>query len=78
MTETRSYGCENCGKGVQFINRVSHAKNRMHTFRRPNLHTARLVLDGEKIKTRLCTKCLRSAKKVAKVLAEESAATATK
>jgi large subunit ribosomal protein L28 len=78
MTEIRAYGCENCGKGVQFVNRVSHAKNRMHTFRRPNLHTARLVLGGEKVKTRLCTKCLRSAKKVMKVLGEETAAAAAK
>ncbi len=55
--------CQNCGKGVQYSNLVSHAKNRVHTIRKPNLHAARIVLDGKTVKTRLCTKCLRMAER---------------
>lgn len=55
------YGCENCGKTVQFVNRVSHAKNRMKTIRRPNLHTLRVVIEGKTVKQTLCVKCGRRA-----------------
>lgn len=55
------YGCENCGKTVQFVNRVSHAKNRMKTIRRPNLHTLRVVIEGKTVKRTLCVKCGRRA-----------------
>lgn len=58
-----NYICENCGKGVQYANTVSHAKNRVHTIRKPNLHTARVLVKGEVVKRRLCTKCLRAAER---------------
>lgn len=57
------YGCENCGKTVQFVNRVSHAKNRMKIIRRPNLHTLRVVEAGKIIKRTLCVKCGRRAQR---------------
>lgn len=56
--------CENCGKGVQHANLVSHAKNRSHTVRKPNLHAATLLVDGVNVRMRLCTKCLRMSKKL--------------
>ena len=52
--------CNICGKGVQHANLVSHAKNRVHIVRKPNLHTHKMVIDGEKIKLSLCAKCKRS------------------
>ena len=53
-----------CEKGVQYAQNVSHAKNRTKLIRRPNLHTHKLVIDGVKIKTKLCTKCKRMARKM--------------
>ena len=59
----RKFGCSMCGKGVQFGNKVSHAKNRNKMIRRPNLHTHNMMIDGVKVKTKLCTKCKRAARK---------------
>ncbi len=59
MMKTR-YGCAFCGKGVQFANLVSFSKNRVHKVRRPNLHTHRMEIEGEKMKLKLCTSCKRS------------------
>lgn len=53
-----------CDKGVQYAHNVSHAKNRTKTIKRPNLHTHKMVVDGVKIKVKLCTKCKRVARKV--------------
>lgn len=41
---------------------VSHAKNRTRKVFKPNLHSARVVIDGTSMKIRLCTKCLRELK----------------
>ena len=41
---------------------VSHAKNRTRKVFKPNLHSARVVVDGTSMKIRLCTKCLRDLK----------------
>jgi len=41
---------------------VSHAKNRTRKVFKPNLHGARVVVDGTSMKVRLCTKCLRDLK----------------
>lgn len=59
MIKTK-YGCAFCGKGVQFANLVSFSKNRVHKVRRPNLHTHRMEIGGEKMKLKLCTGCKRS------------------
>ena len=58
MMKTR-YGCAICGKGIQRINLVSFSKNRVHRFRRPNLHSHKMEVGGEMIKVRLCTSCKR-------------------
>ena len=60
----RKFGCAMCDKGVQYAHNVSHAKNRTKTIKRPNLHTHKMVVDGVKIKVKLCTKCKRVARKV--------------
>lgn len=56
------YKCYNCGKGIMVGHEVSHAKNRTRKVFRPNLHGARIIVDGTAMRVRLCTKCLRLVK----------------
>ena len=49
-----------CNKGVQYAQKVSHAKNRSKKIRRPNLHTHKIMIDGVRSKVKLCTKCKRA------------------
>lgn len=71
--------CANCGKGVAYGHDVSHAKNRTKRLFKPNLHFARVMIDGLSDRAnhrhlqagaigrvRLCTKCLRMLKKQSK------------
>ncbi len=51
--------CYNCGKGIMVGHNVSHAKNRTRRIFKPNLHPARMNVDGRALRVRLCTKCLR-------------------
>jgi len=39
---------------------VSHAKNRTRKIFKPNLHPARMIVEGQAMRVRLCTKCLRT------------------
>ncbi|OGH50525.1 MAG: 50S ribosomal protein L28 [Candidatus Levybacteria bacterium RIFCSPLOWO2_12_FULL_37_14] len=55
--------CQNCGKGSMYGHKVSHAKNRTKRLFRPNLHPMRLTVNGATKRVKLCTKCLRTAKK---------------
>jgi large subunit ribosomal protein L28 len=55
--------CDNCGKGVMHGNNVSHAKNRNKRVFKPNLHSAKVMINGVNKKVKLCTKCLRTVKK---------------
>lgn len=65
--------CANCGKGVMYGHNVSHAKNRTRKIFKPNLHFARIEVDGAMKphfaeasrgkRVRLCVKCLRRSKK---------------
>lgn len=67
--------CANCGKGVMYGHNVSHSKRRTRKIFKPNLHSARIVLAGQAVRVKLCTKCLRTVKKAtATVVAEEVAA----
>ncbi len=54
--------CANCGKGVMYGHNVSHAKNRTRKIFKPNLHVARIFINGNRRKMRLCTTCLRMLK----------------
>ncbi len=56
------YKCYNCGKGIMVGHNVSHAKNRLRRVFRPNLHPAKITVDGTTMRVRLCTKCLRQLK----------------
>ncbi|AKM79057.1 MAG: 50S ribosomal protein L28 [Candidatus Beckwithbacteria bacterium GW2011_GWB1_47_15] len=55
--------CDNCGKGVQHGNYVSHAKNRTKRTFRPNLKRVTLKIDGAKKIMTLCAKCVKLLKK---------------
>lgn len=54
------YGCAVCGKGVQHGNLVSFSKRKIKMIRKPNLHTHRMVVDGTKVKIKVCTSCKRA------------------
>lgn len=56
--------CAICGKGVQHANLVSFSKRRIKQIRKPNLHVHHLVIDGEKVKIKVCTTCKRQLRKV--------------
>ncbi len=52
--------CDVCGKGPSFGNHVSHANTR-HTRRfYPNLQTVRTMKDGQRVRIRVCTTCIKS------------------
>lgn len=55
--------CENCGKGVLKGHKVSHAKQRTRKFSKPNLQTAKIMVNGVRKRMVLCTKCLKTLKK---------------
>jgi large subunit ribosomal protein L28 len=73
--------CNNCGKGVMYGHNVSHSKRRTPRLFKPNLHTARILINGNYVRMKLCTKCLRMFKNATqqeKVVAPvEKAETAT-
>ncbi len=58
-----SYQCDICHKGSMRGNLVSHSKQRAHRFYRPNLHSARAIINGVGKRVRVCTKCLRKIKR---------------
>ena len=68
-----AYACDLCGKGSDYGHLVSHAKNRTKTTRKPNLHSAKILVEGKKVKAKLCTKCRRSVERPHKVAQEEKA-----
>lgn len=51
--------CNNCGKGVMYGHNVSHSKRRTRKIFKPNLHNARILINGNYVRMKLCTKCLR-------------------
>ena len=51
--------CYVCEKGVAYGNNVSHANNRTRRTWRPNLQTARIVIEGKITRIRVCTRCVR-------------------
>ncbi len=64
--------CFNCGKGIMYGHNVSHAKNRTRRIFKPNLHVARVLVNGAYKRVRLCTKCQRLLVKNHKAKIEES------
>lgn len=55
--------CEVCGKTKSFGHNVSHSKRRTNRAFEPNIHRKRLVLNGEPVRLKICTRCMRTALK---------------
>jgi large subunit ribosomal protein L28 len=69
--------CMNCGKGVMYGHNVSHSKRRTRKIFKPNLHNARVQTTTGFVRLKLCTKCLRTIKKIQTVSQAEVAPVAT-
>jgi large subunit ribosomal protein L28 len=69
--------CANCGKGIMYGHNVSHSKRRTRKIFKPNLHRARIVINGRTHAMRLCTKCLRMVKRATMLEKETVALQAT-
>ena len=54
--------CYACDRGVAFGNNVSHANNKTRRTWKPNLQVARILIDGEVKKIKICTRCLNAGK----------------
>jgi large subunit ribosomal protein L28 len=59
ITRNRCYVCD---KGVSFGNHVSHANNKTRRTWKPNLQVVRILLDGQTVKVKACTRCLAAGK----------------
>ncbi len=69
--------CDNCGKGIMYGNKVSHAKNRSHRIFKPNLHKKTVMFDGKKMNAKLFTKCIRLFAKATAALKAQKEASST-
>jgi len=54
--------CDICGKEPVTGHRISHAHNVSKRRWMPNLQKVNAVVDGKKMRLRVCTRCLRSGK----------------
>jgi len=52
--------CTNCHKGISYGHAVSHAKNRVRRFFRPNIQKIKLLRNGISIRVKLCTSCIKT------------------
>jgi len=57
-----AYKCEICGKGRRVANNVSHSNIKTKRVQRPNLRRVRAMVNGQRTRVRICTRCLRSGK----------------
>jgi len=54
--------CDICGKGVTFGIAVSHSHRRSNRTWKPNVKKVNAIVNGNKKKVNVCTRCLRSNK----------------
>jgi len=54
--------CEISGKGMQFGHNVSHAMNSTNRVWKPNLQPATILVNGQSLKVKVCTKILKTVK----------------
>ena len=57
-----AFKCDLCGKGPLVGNQVSHANNKTKRATSPNLQTVRADVNGQHLKLRVCTRCLKAGK----------------
>ncbi|AGG06721.1 MULTISPECIES: 50S ribosomal protein L28 [Dehalococcoides] len=58
--------CEMCGKTPSFGHNVSHSKRRTNRMWMPNIHSAKIAVNGTEVRMKLCTRCIRTQAKLAK------------
>jgi large subunit ribosomal protein L28 len=56
--------CEICGKKPITGHNISHAHNKTKRRWLPNLQKVNAIVDGKKVKIRVCTRCIKSNKVV--------------
>jgi len=59
--------CDVCGRGPAFGHNVSHSKRRTNRMFRLNIQRATIYKDGQPQKVNICTRCLRTMTKPARV-----------
>jgi large subunit ribosomal protein L28 len=59
-SNTMAQRCAICGKGPQYGHNVSHSKVRTKRRFMPNLHKARVAVNGRTQTALICTRCLRT------------------
>jgi large subunit ribosomal protein L28 len=57
--------CDNCGKSGQFGHNVSHSKRRTNHRWVANIQSAKITQEGKEVRMSLCTRCLRTCRKLA-------------
>lgn len=56
--------CDICGKAHMVGYNVSHSKRHTKRHWLPNVHRAMVVIDGQRRRLNLCTRCLRTQRKI--------------
>ncbi len=56
--------CSVCGKGPQFGNNRSHSMRATRKMWKPNVSKRNLVINGQRQRINVCTRCLRTFHKV--------------
>lgn len=59
--------CEVCGKGPGFGHNVSHSNRKTNRMFKANIQRATIQVDGRPTKVNICTRCLRTITKPARV-----------
>ncbi len=65
--------CDLCGKSPAFGNTVSHSKRHTNRTWEPNVHPAKVMVDGKLQRLKICTRCLRTLNKQSKEAAAKAA-----
>lgn len=67
--------CQVCGKIGGFGHNVSHSKRRTNTRWLPNVHRVTMVIGGERVRVKACTRCIRTQFKAPRVRRADRVAT---
>lgn len=65
--------CEVCGKTRSFGHNVSHSKRRTNRDWLPNVQSKLLLINGQMKRVSVCTRCLRTMTKPARMAAKAAA-----
>lgn len=57
-----AYRCAICSKGAQAAHNVSHSNRKSRKWQSPNLQSVNIVVSGEHLRAKVCTRCIRSGK----------------